>query len=56
MFPKESMENVGRVALTEQVTVNQIFEISANESLRYLEGEDSRQRDGLHKSPEAGYT
>lgn len=56
MFPRESMENVGRVAFTEQVTFNQIFEISANESLRYLEEENSRQRDSLYKSPEAGCT
>lgn len=56
MLPRESVENMGRVAFTEQVTFNQIFEISANESFRYLEEENSRQRDSLYKSPEAGCT
>lgn len=56
MCSRESTEKVVRVASTEQLTFEIRYDISKNESLRYLEEEDSRQRDSLYKSPEEGCT
>lgn len=50
------MEKGVRIASTELVTLEHSFKISKNKSLSYLEGEYSRQRNSLYKSPEAGCT
>lgn len=55
-MPKGGYGEGGKVAFSEQKTLNQIFEINDSQSLSYLEVENSRKKNSLYNTPESGGT